>query len=85
MMNTEDNRGDFPAEDMMGHSYGHQMTAKEQERASAVEEKSEGWKLEDRRKGYLKVRRRLIERRNKESAIADLRKSLDYTSGDDFL
>ena len=43
----------------MGHSYGHRMIAKEQESASAVEERSEGWKLEDRQKGYLKVNREI--------------------------
>ena len=66
----------------MGHSYGHRMIAKEQERASVVEERSEGWQLEDRQKGSLKVNHELdkeseFNKQEQNDGLMYLRKSLD--------
>ncbi len=55
MVSIKENRRNFPAADTMGRSCEHRMIAKEQERASVVEEQSESW---HRQKGYLKVSRK---------------------------
>ena len=55
MVSIKENRRNFPAADTMGRSCEHLIIAKEQKRASVVEEQSEGW---HRQKGYLKVSRK---------------------------
>jgi len=57
MVSMRENRRNFPAADTMGRSCEHRMIAKGQERASVVEEQSEGRQLEARQMGYLKVSR----------------------------